>query len=211
MRTPLLRKVGPRWPGWCWRSPDAPPRRTPARRPGLFDRRERHPGAQDGRGPGSPPPGAYHVPQHLDQPRGRHRLPQGHDRRAHAHFAVATANPLATQAACRVLRDGDRGRRARHRPGVLGLAEPQSSVIGGGGFLLYYDAATRSKLQRTRDRPRGRHGELPPVDLRYRPDRAQARARASGQSIGVPGIVRLLQDVQPSTARPRGVTSSVLR
>ena len=58
---------------------------------------------------------------------------------------VITANPLATQAACGVLRDGGTAADALiTAQAVLGLVEPQSSGIGGGGFLLYYDAATRS-------------------------------------------------------------------
>ncbi|PRC46259.1 gamma-glutamyltransferase, partial [Mycobacterium sp. ITM-2017-0098] len=57
-------------------------------------------------------------------------------------YAVATANPLATQAACEVLRDGGTAADALvTAQAVLGLVEPQSSGLGGGGFLLYYDAA----------------------------------------------------------------------
>ncbi|HZC52926.1 MAG TPA: gamma-glutamyltransferase, partial [Mycobacterium sp.] len=60
-----------------------------------------------------------------------------------AHYAVATANPLATQAACRVLRDGATAADALVvAQAVLGLVEPQSSGLGGGGFVLYYDAHT---------------------------------------------------------------------
>ena len=60
-----------------------------------------------------------------------------------AHYAVATANPLATQAACRVLRDGGSAVDALvAAQAVLGLVEPQSSGVGGGGFLVYYDAGS---------------------------------------------------------------------
>ena len=62
-----------------------------------------------------------------------------------AHYAVVTANPLATQAACQVLSDGGTAADALvTAQAVLGLVEPQSSGIGGGGFLLYYDAAAGS-------------------------------------------------------------------
>ena len=62
-----------------------------------------------------------------------------------AHYAVVTANPLATQAACEVLSDGGTAADALvTAQAVLGLVEPQSSGIGGGGFLLYYDAAAGS-------------------------------------------------------------------
>lgn len=113
------------------------------------------------------------------------------------HYSVVTANPLATQAACRVLRDGGTAADALvTAQTVLGLVEPQSSGVGGGGFLLYYDAAsgavqaydgrevapaaaTENYLRWVSDTDR-----TPP-----KPD-----ARASGRSIGVPGIVRMLAD-----------------
>ena len=114
-----------------------------------------------------------------------------------ASYAVVTANPLATQAACEVLRDGGTAADALvAAQAVLGLVEPQASGIGGGGFLLYYDAAggavqaydgrevapaaaTENYLQWISDTDR----------TEPKPD-----ARASGRSIGVPGILRLLQD-----------------
>ncbi|WP_185295805.1 gamma-glutamyltransferase family protein [Mycolicibacterium litorale] len=113
-------------------------------------------------------------------------------------YSVATANPLATQAACRVLRDGGTAADALvTAQAMLGLVEPQSSGIGGGGFLLYYDAASGSV--RAYD---GR--EVAPAAatenyLRWvsDTDRTAPRpdARASGRSIGVPGIVRMLETV----------------
>ena len=113
-------------------------------------------------------------------------------------YAVVTANPLATQAACEVLRDGGTAADALvTAQAVLGLVEPQSSGVGGGGFLLYYDAAAGS-VQAYDGR------EVAPAAatenyLRWisDTDRTEPKpdARASGRSIGVPGIVRLLQDV----------------
>ncbi|HYJ55930.1 MAG TPA: gamma-glutamyltransferase family protein [Mycobacterium sp.] len=113
-------------------------------------------------------------------------------------FAVATANPLATRAACEVLRDGGTAADALvTAQAVLGLVEPQSSGLGGGGFLLYYDAASGS-VQAYDGR------EVAPAAatenyLRWvsDTDRTEPKpdARASGRSIGVPGIVRLLTDV----------------
>src|SRR5690349_2915557 len=114
------------------------------------------------------------------------------------HYAVATANPLATQAACEVLRDGGTAADALVTAQmVLGLVEPQSSGIGGGGFLLYYDASANT-VQAYDGR------EVAPLAatenyLRWisDTDRTEPKpdARASGRSIGVPGILRLLQDV----------------
>ncbi|MGH3674497.1 MAG: gamma-glutamyltransferase, partial [Mycobacterium sp.] len=113
------------------------------------------------------------------------------------HYAVVTANPLATQQACEVLRDGGTAADALvTAQAVLGLVEPQASGIGGGGFLLYYDAASGS-VQAYDGR------EVAPAAatenyLRWisDTDRTEPKpdARASGRSIGVPGILRLLQD-----------------
>jgi gamma-glutamyltranspeptidase/glutathione hydrolase len=115
-----------------------------------------------------------------------------------AGYSVATANPLATQAACRVLRDGGTAADALvTAQATLGLVEPQSSGVGGGGFLLYYDAASGA-VQAYDGR------EVAPAAatenyLRWvsDTDRTTPRpdARASGRSIGVPGIVRMLQTV----------------
>jgi gamma-glutamyltranspeptidase/glutathione hydrolase len=112
-------------------------------------------------------------------------------------YAVATANPLATQAACRVLKEGGTAADAVvTAQAVLGLVEPQSSGIGGGGFLLYYDAGSGS-LQAYDGR------ETAPAAatenyLRWisETDRATPKpdVRSSGRSIGVPGLVRMLAD-----------------
>ncbi len=113
-------------------------------------------------------------------------------------YAVVTANPLATQEACLVLNKGGTAADALiTAQAVLGLVEPQSSGIGGGGFLLYYDAAANS-VQAYDGR------EVAPAAatenyLRWisDTDRTEPKpdARASGRSIGVPGILALLQDV----------------
>ena len=115
-----------------------------------------------------------------------------------AHYAVATANPLATQKACEVLKGGGTAADALVAgQAVLGLVEPQSSGIGGGGFLLYYDA--KANAVQAYD---GR--EIAPAAatenyLRWisDTDRTEPKpdARGSGRSIGVPGILRLLIDV----------------
>jgi gamma-glutamyltranspeptidase/glutathione hydrolase len=121
-----------------------------------------------------------------------------------AHYMVATANPLATQAACDVLRDGGTAADAVvAAQAVLGLVEPQSSGLGGGGFLLYYDAhsgAVQAYDGREVAPAAATENYLRWVDDR---DRTQPKpdARASGRSIGVPGIVRMLADVHNEHGR----------
>lgn len=111
-------------------------------------------------------------------------------------YAVSAANPIATQAACRVLASGGTAADALVAVQlVLGLVEPQATGIGGGAFLLYYDAKTR-----TIDAYDGR--ETAPAAatenyLRWVSDTDQTTpqpsTRASGRSIGVPGVLRLLE------------------
>ena len=57
-----------------------------------------------------------------------------------ARFMVVTANDEATRAGYQVLKDGGSAADAAVAvQAVLGLVEPQSSGLGGGGFALYYD------------------------------------------------------------------------
>ncbi|MFE2960991.1 gamma-glutamyltransferase family protein [Nocardia tengchongensis] len=111
-------------------------------------------------------------------------------------FAVSTANPVATEAACRVLSAGGTAADALIvAQTVLGLVEPQASGIGGGAFLLYYDAATRNI-----DAYDGRETAPAAATVNYLRwiddlDRSAPRpnTRASGRSIGTPGVLRLLE------------------
>ena len=57
-----------------------------------------------------------------------------------SRFAVAAANPLATEAGFQVLKAGGSAVDAAVAVQmVLALVEPQSSGIGGGAFLLHWD------------------------------------------------------------------------
>ncbi|MEL7280198.1 MAG: gamma-glutamyltransferase [Pseudomonadota bacterium] len=56
------------------------------------------------------------------------------------NWMVAAANPLAVDAGARVLREGGTAADAMVAvQAVLGLVEPQSSGLGGGAFLVWYD------------------------------------------------------------------------
>ncbi len=59
------------------------------------------------------------------------------------NWMIAAANPLAVRAGGDVLRAGGTAADAMIAvQSVLGLVEPQSSGLGGGAFLVWYDAAT---------------------------------------------------------------------
>ena len=60
-------------------------------------------------------------------------------------YMVAAANPLAVQAGVDVLAEGGTAADALVAvQTVLGLVEPQSSGLGGGAFLVFYDGASGS-------------------------------------------------------------------
>ena len=119
-------------------------------------------------------------------------------------FAAATANPLATKAACEVLRDGGTAADALVVAQlVLGLVEPQATGIGGGAFALYYDAASNSV--RAFDGRETAPAAATENYLRYisATDRTEPRpsARGSGRSIGVPGAMRMLEMIHQQYGR----------
>ncbi|MDO8296263.1 MAG: gamma-glutamyltransferase family protein [Caulobacter sp.] len=106
---------------------------------------------------------------------------------------VASANPLATEAGLKVLREGGSAIDAAVAvQAVLGLVEPQSSGLGGGAFMVYYDAATRS-VTAYDGRETAPAGAGP--DLFLGADGKPlpfATAVLSGRSTGVPGAVAML-------------------
>src|SRR5437764_7558762 len=110
------------------------------------------------------------------------------------HFMVAAANPLAVDAGYRMLRAGGTAVDAAIAAQlVLGLTEPQSSGLGGGAFLLVHDGRPHKLIAYD-----GR--ETAPAAAT--PDRfldhdgkplAFVDAVVGGRSVGVPGVVRLLE------------------
>jgi gamma-glutamyltranspeptidase/glutathione hydrolase len=84
---------------------------------------------------------------------------------------------------------------------VLNLVEPQSSGIGGGAFLLHFDAATRTL--RTYDGRETAPAAAQPnrfLDADGKPI-AFAAAIASGAAVGVPGALALLEHVHRQHGR----------
>ena len=62
-----------------------------------------------------------------------------------SNWMVAAANPWAADAGAAILAQGGTAADALVAvQAVLGLVEPQSSGLGGGAFLVYYDAATQT-------------------------------------------------------------------
>jgi gamma-glutamyltranspeptidase / glutathione hydrolase len=115
------------------------------------------------------------------------------ERRPVAKPFVVAANPLAAQAGLEVLkRGGSAVDAAIAVQAMLSLVEPQSSGIGGGSFLTYYDASTgRVSIVDGR--------EVAPAQatttMFLRTDGAPIPLREavlSGRATGVPGVVRML-------------------
>ena len=110
-----------------------------------------------------------------------------------AHAMVAAANPLAVEAGLKVLREGGSAVDAAVAvQAVLGLVEPQSSGLGGGAFMLYYDAAAR-KVTSYDGREVAPMGAKP--DMFLGPDHKPMpfrQAMVSGKATGVPGAVAML-------------------
>ncbi len=107
-------------------------------------------------------------------------------------FAVAAANPLATQAGYNVLKAGGSAIDAAIAVQmVLALVEPQSSGVGGGAFLLHsagdkveaYDGREVAPAAATENLFIGKDGKpLPFIE-----------GVVGGRSVGVPGAVRMLE------------------
>jgi gamma-glutamyltranspeptidase/glutathione hydrolase len=108
-------------------------------------------------------------------------------------FMVAAANPLAVDAGVEILKAGGSAVDAAIAVQlVLNLVEPQSSGIGGGAFLVHFDA--RTGRIRTWDGRETAPAAAKP-DRLMRPDGGQRgfnEAVFGGQSVGTPGVVALL-------------------
>ncbi|HXI86995.1 MAG TPA: gamma-glutamyltransferase [Parvularculaceae bacterium] len=110
------------------------------------------------------------------------------------HYFIAAANPYAVDAGAKILEEGGTAVDAAiATQAVLSLVEPQSSGLGGGAFMLYYDPATRAvesydgrEVAPASATPnRFLHADGTPMDFR--------EAVIGGLSVGVPGVVKMLE------------------
>src|SRR5256884_422487 len=115
-----------------------------------------------------------------------------HPRRAEGPW-VAAATPLAVDAGLEILARGGKAVDAAIAvQAMLGPAEPQSAGIGGGAFLLYYDAGSR-RLSALEGRERAPAGAQPDMFLdEHGKPLPFVEAVRSGRSTGVPGAIAML-------------------
>jgi gamma-glutamyltranspeptidase/glutathione hydrolase len=108
------------------------------------------------------------------------------------HFAVATENAAATRVGMEALRSGANAVDAAISVALaLGVVQPASSGIGGGGFALVWDASQRKVT--ALDFREVAPGAIDPAELEYRPKEVIQRGR--GRMIGVPGEVAGLAEL----------------
>jgi gamma-glutamyltranspeptidase/glutathione hydrolase len=107
---------------------------------------------------------------------------------------IAAANPHAARAGLDILAAGGSAIDAAIAAQmVLGLVEPQSSGIGGGGFLLHYNATSGAieSFDGRETAPAAATGDL------FRKENGELmtwpEAASGGLSVGVPGLLRMLE------------------
>lgn len=122
---------------------------------------------------------------HAEAQVGKSRVAEG---RRHA---VAAAAPEASEAALQVLADGGNAADALVTASfVMAVVRPQSTGIGGGGFVLHHDAKTRTQTALDgRERAPAEARENMYLDSRGEPT---SESRNGPRSAGVPGLVAML-------------------
>ena len=106
---------------------------------------------------------------------------------------VGAANPLAVDAGLEILKAGGNAIDAAVAVmSVLGLVEPQSSGLGGGGFLMYFDAATK-KITMLDGREVAPVASQPTMFLTADGKPLPfSEAVIGGRATGVPGVMAML-------------------
>ncbi|MFX0540429.1 gamma-glutamyltransferase [Roseovarius sp. S4756] len=117
-------------------------------------------------------------------------------------WMIVTAHPLASRAGARVLGQGGTAADAMIAAQlVLGLVEPQSSGLGGGAFLVWWDAK-KGALTTLDGRETAPQGATP---LLFLNDAGQPMgffdAVVGGRSVGVPGTPMLLGEAHARWGR----------
>jgi len=114
-----------------------------------------------------------------------------------SEYMAVTNNPLATEAAYDVLKEGGNAIDAAIAAQmVLTLVEPQSSGIGGGAFMLYYDAATKkiAHFDGRETAPSAATGDMFYVDgVAPTGYNGFFQRVLGGKSTGVPGVLKMLK------------------
>lgn len=122
----------------------------------------------------------------------------------HAHkYMVSAATPAAAQAGADILaRGGSAADAAVAVQAMLTLTEPQSSGIGGGGFILYWDAAKQQlyTIDARETAPQAATADLF-LDEVGNPPASFMNAVTGGRSVGTPGALRGLELVQQRWGR----------
>ena len=107
---------------------------------------------------------------------------------------VSAAHPLAAEAGAEMLRAGGSAADAALATLVaLTVVEPQSSGIGGGGFLIYHDAES-GRVYALDGRETAPRAAAPDMFLDEKGEPKPYRAaQVGGMSVGVPGNLRLME------------------
>ena len=118
----------------------------------------------------------------------------GADSATAKRYMVAAAHPLAVDAGLAMIERGGSAVDAMIAVQlVLNLVEPQSSGLGGGAYLLYYDAR-RARLLAYDGRETAPAGAVPTLFTAADGSALPfAQARTGGRAVGVPGTARLLE------------------
>ncbi len=108
------------------------------------------------------------------------------------HSMVVTANPLASQAGQQMLAAGGSAVDAAIAVQLmLSLVEPQSSGIGGGLFMLHYDAA-KKQLQTIDGRETAPAAADPNWFMQQGKPQPWSQAYVGGKAVGSPGVIKAL-------------------
>ena len=118
------------------------------------------------------------------------------------NIIVATAHPLASNAGIEILNIGGSAADAAIAiQAVLGLVEPQSSGIAGGGFILHYDASA-DELTSWDGRETAPSAITPEIFSNHAGTlEGFIKAMTSTDAVGVPGIPALLETVHKKYGR----------